>query len=162
VRRPFLALALAAATVVVAALASVSAHATAPGGNGLIAFHRLYGRAGVTAGIFAMNPHGSGVSQLTHPAFRPQDDSPDFPPDFSPDGKLILFRSEGKHGEGGNYYTVRPNGSGLTQLTHFSSKASVASARFSPDGQSIVFGYDANGGNADIYTMKLDGTGLTQ
>src|SRR5204863_2247609 len=97
--------------------------------------------------VFIVGANGGRVRQLTPWRLNGGDR-----PDFSPDGNLILFRSEGKHGDGGNYFTVHPSGSGLTQLTHFSSKASVASARFSPDGQSIVFGYDANGGNADIYT----------
>ena len=320
--RPALALALAAAVALVAAIASTSAHATAPGRNGPIAFHRFYGRSGVTAGIFVINPDGTGERQLTHPAFRTNDEAPDFAPDgsnvifsrherrnrdtiqrvslnggavhrldpacpaggcqhegaydatyspdgkqiafvriwgptprgghgppkfnaiyvmsargthlrkvvserslsafvaspgwspdgkqiafarapfrsgsgdltprssaiyvvrasgkgirritqpslnggdrpdFSPDGTLILFHSLPKSGElGGQYYTVHPDGSGLTQLTHLGPTAELARGCFSPDGQSVVLAYAPDRGNPDLYTMHLDGSALTQ
>src|SRR5436305_12114452 len=92
-RRPALALSLAAAIVLVAALASVSAQATTPGKNGLIAFHRAYGRSGVTAAIFVMNPDGTAQRQLTHPKFHGVDEIPD----FAPDGSNILFTRYDRH-----------------------------------------------------------------
>src|SRR5205807_2216271 len=76
-----------AVTAVAAAVTGMSALATAPGKNGQIAFHRFYGRAGVTAGIFVINPAGTGERQLTHPAFRTNDEAPD----FAPDGSNVIF-----------------------------------------------------------------------
>jgi TolB protein len=83
-------------------------------------------------------------------------------PDWSPDGKWILFRSnvdiDGKQSQ---IYLVHPNGSGLKQLTHFKHGTIVTSSSFSPDGTQIVLGTTGTAGQADVFVMAVDGTGLT-
>lgn len=83
--------------------------------------------------------------------------------DWAPNGKLLLVRlaPRGSEFEGGNYYTMRPDGSGLRRLTHFGPKATTGFARWSPDGKSIVFANGGVSGNDDVYTMHADGTGIT-
>jgi TolB protein len=78
-------------------------------------------------------------------------------PDWSPDGRRILFQRDlAQHG---NYdiYSIRPDGSGLRRLTR--SPAFDADAHFSPNGKSIVFGSDRTG-NADVFVMRRNGTGV--
>src|SRR5262249_39396199 len=97
-------------------------------------------------------------------------------PDWSPDGAHILFSSttadNGDPGPGGgNLSTVRPDGTGLHQLTHLAPTDGVQLGSYSPDGKSIVFSTKAgakastlNGEPrlwADVFTMKSDGSGLT-
>jgi TolB protein len=81
-------------------------------------------------------------------------------PVFSPDGTTIVFRSntdvEGKQSD---YWTVHPDGSGLTRLTHVKPGSQVWSTSYSPDGAWIVHATDGVSGNADIYAMRADGTG---
>src|SRR5436305_13169309 len=109
-RRPIAAFALAAATAVVAALASMSAQATAPGKNGQIAFRRwpvgAYEHSRTTTPLFLINPDGSGQRQLTHPAKRQ-----DGLPDFAPDGSKLVFNRVDPHGNG-QIWIVSANGSG--------------------------------------------------
>jgi TolB protein len=82
--------------------------------------------------------------------------------DSSPDGSLLLVQIKPPNtGFGGDYYTMRPDGSGLTQLTHFPAKATTGAAHFSPDGQQIVFATNGVGGVDDVYTMRADGTAIT-
>jgi Tol biopolymer transport system component len=79
-------------------------------------------------------------------------------PVFSPDG-LILFRSfEGDDSKQSDYWTVRPDETGLKQLTHFEQGTLVVSASYSPDGAWIVYGSDGDGG-ADLHVMRADGMG---
>jgi Tol biopolymer transport system component len=79
-------------------------------------------------------------------------------PVFSPGGE-ILFRSfEGDDSRQSDFWTVRPDGSGLRQLTHFKEGTLVTSASYSPDGSSIVYASDGDGG-ADLYVMRADGSG---
>jgi Tol biopolymer transport system component len=78
-------------------------------------------------------------------------------PVFAPSGS-ILFRSfEGDDSKQSDYWTVRPDGSRLTQLTHFEPGTLVTSASYSLDGKWIVHGSDGDGG-ADLYLMRADGT----
>jgi len=82
--------------------------------------------------------------------------------DWSPDGKRLLIQLTSFDSSfGGDYSTIRPDGSGRHQLTHFGPKATTGSARWSPDGASIVFANKGVGGNDDIYTMRADGSGIT-
>ena len=78
------------AAIAVAAIASAaiaSAGATTPGSNGKIAFSRYLTTAKKTRAIFVVNPDGSGLVQLTHPAVGVQDQNPD----WSSDGKWVAF-----------------------------------------------------------------------
>ena len=82
--------------------------------------------------------------------------------DWSPDGAHLLIQTPPLDSDfGGDYYTIRPDGTGLRRLTHFGRKATTGSARWSPDGQAIVFANTGVGGNDDIYVMRADGSGIT-
>jgi TolB protein len=103
--------------------------------------------------IFAVGIDGSGHHQVASWELGGGDH-----PVFSPDGK-ILFRSfENEDSRQSDFWTVRPDGSGLKQLTHFKPPTLVLSASYSPDGGWIVHGSDGDGG-ADLYVMRADGTG---
>ena len=67
-------------------------------------------------------------------------------PDWSPNGKRILFRSYSNRlgGFGVNLYTVRPDGTGLVQLTHFPSSDRVFAGPYSPDGAHVVLATSAD------------------
>jgi Tol biopolymer transport system component len=58
-------------------------------------------------------------------------------------------------------YTIRPNGAGLTQLTHVADDQAAAMPDYSPDGTSIVYESNASG-PYEIWVMNADGSGQTQ
>jgi Tol biopolymer transport system component len=82
-------------------------------------------------------------------------------PYWSPDGGTIAFnviwRSDGRHRS--ELYAISPNGSNLRPLTRTPSGKSSWSVTWAPDGQRIAFVSDRDG-NADIYVMRLDDTGI--
>jgi TolB protein len=80
-------------------------------------------------------------------------------PVFSPDGR-ILFRSyEQDDTKQSDYWTVRPDGKDLTQLTHYDDGTLVLSTSYSSDGEWIVHATNGVGVNADVFVMRADGTG---
>jgi Tol biopolymer transport system component len=80
-------------------------------------------------------------------------------PDWSPDGKWILFRSDEELVAQSQIYVIHHDGTGLRQLTHFGRGTIVTSSSFSPDGKWIVYGATGVAGQADIFVMHADGTG---
>jgi Tol biopolymer transport system component len=83
---------------------------------------------------------------------------------FSPDGKLILFRSEPEGEEGpSNLYFVHPDGTGLHQLTHAPATKQYFGSSFSPsfhkgEGWIVVGrtgGYGKEG-NADVFRILIE------
>jgi Tol biopolymer transport system component len=82
--------------------------------------------------------------------------------DWSPDGTHILFRSNDDEDDvtQSQIYTVRPDGSELEQLTSFPDGTQLLSSTFSPDGTKIVFAKADAGGQADLFVMNADGTGI--
>jgi len=63
--------------------------------------------------------------------------------DWSPDGRQIVLTTNAdwvRPQESANLVTIRPDGSGMTQVTHFKGRKKNAFAgSFSPDGKQIVF-----------------------
>ena len=106
--------------------------------------------------VFVVGVNGHGARQLTPWSMNAGD-----APDWSPDGKWVLFRSNvDVDGKQSQIYLIHPNGSGLTQLTHFKPGTIVTSSSFSPDGTQIVFATTGVGGKADVYVMAADGTAM--
>lgn len=106
------------------------------------------GDTGTDPNVFVMDADGTNVVQLTD---NP-DDEPGLPA-WSPDGSVILF-GQGVDGIG-EIMTVRPDGTGLTNLTN--SADADGDPAWSPDGSRIVFLSDRDG-TPDLYVMDADGT----
>jgi Tol biopolymer transport system component len=104
--------------------------------------------------IYAIGIDGSNPRRLTAWAENDGDN-----PDWSPDGKWILFHSFVDDPRGrSQIFLIHPDGTGRRQVTHFSKGTHVASSTFSPDGKSIVFSKGPEGGNVDLYVMRIDGS----
>ena len=102
--------------------------------------------------LFVIGVDGSNPHQIT-----PWADSDGDGPDWSPTGKWIVFRSHVDDPDTqSQVIKIRPDGSGRTQLTHFSKGTQVASATFAPDGKSIVLSKGPATGNLAVYSMSLD------
>jgi TolB protein len=79
-------------------------------------------------------------------------------PGFAPD-ETILFRSyEYDQTRQSNYWTIRPDGTDLTHLTHYKKGTLVLSTSYSPDGEWIAHATNGVDGNADVFVMRADGT----
>jgi TolB protein len=102
--------------------------------------------------IFLMNADGSDVRQLTNglPGIGGS-------LDWSPDGKYLLIYA-GPDGDK-NIYRIDVEAKTATQLTNGGNNAASS---YSPDGQWIAFNSLRNDGQADLFIMRADGTGLRQ
>jgi TolB protein len=124
----------------------------APDGS-RVAFRHQSGDDGTTE-IYAMDADGSNVMRLT------RNDVADWGPDWSPDGRLILWNSAlGTGGFGFVARTMRPDGSDVRRLT----RRYVEYPAWSPDGSRIAFmaqipGASGNNPNYDIFVMDADGS----
>jgi Tol biopolymer transport system component len=105
--------------------------------------------------IFVARADGSGRRQITPWSLDAGDG-----PDWSPDGKLILFRSHEGGGEQSQLYAVRPDGTGRRPLSHVPKGTTILSASYSPDGKWITFGRAGRAGNADVFVMRANGTAI--
>ena len=110
--------------------------------------------------VFVMKADGSDARQVTPWSLRAGQ------PDWSPDGKRLVFYSNrsGPTDVSANLYTIHADGTGLEQLTHAGGgRIQYLSASFSPDGAWIAFSRTPGvgaAGNADVYVMRADGTGV--
>lgn len=119
---------------------------------------RLDGKRPPAGALFVISARGGTAHRIS----RWRSDAELNSLDWSPDGARLLVQWTSRDSSfGGDYYTVRPDGSGLQRLSHFGAKAQTGAARWSPDGSSIVFANKGVDGNDDIYVMRADGTGIT-
>lgn len=126
----------------------------APPTAGRIAFHSA--RSG-ELDIYVMNADGTDLQRLTESPGR------DFEPDWSPDGKTIVFSSDRDDPENAQLYVMNSDGSDPKALMPFSDADFIA-PRWSPDGEWVLFhSNQAVDGEArfEIYKVRKDGTELT-
>jgi Tol biopolymer transport system component len=104
--------------------------------------------------LFVMRSDGSHVRRITPWSLRAGDH-----PDWSPDGRWILFRSPANDDFlDSQLYVVRPNGRRLRPITHLSADTQLLSASFSPDGRRVVYSRTGEAGLPDLFTARIDGT----
>ena len=123
-----------------------------------IVFRRQYGER--KAAIFVVDVNGGRPRRVVTPAGGVADKI-----DWSPDGSRIVFSAPvfgEKQGQpSSNVFTIRPDGSGLRQLTHArGAKVNNGADSWSPDGKHIAF-VSNRGGAYQIYVMNADGTHAT-
>lgn len=131
-----------------------SAPTVAPNGKRL-AFERIDHKRGKQA-IFIIRLGGTGARRVTPWWIDAAQ------PDWSPNGRWLAFRTQEQSETRGNIALVHPDGTGLRRITHGGDKRKWLSCSFSPNGRRIQAGRfpgSGDAGNADVYVMKLDGTG---
>jgi Tol biopolymer transport system component len=99
--------------------------------------------------LFIVRADGSGERGLT-------DGYIDRCPDWAPDGSRIAF----DRFQGADIYSIKPNGSGLKQLT--SGPGDDIGAKWSPDAHRILFTRSIDQERTNLYVMKRDGTNVSQ
>jgi TolB protein len=121
-----------------------------------IAFRRQLRKRSV---IFVVSANGGRARRVVAPAGGVADKI-----NWSPDGSRIVFSAPvfGQAGQpSSNVFTIRPDGSGLRQLTHArGGKVNNGADCWSPDGKRIVF-VSNRAGTYQIYVMDADGTRAT-
>jgi Tol biopolymer transport system component len=101
--------------------------------------------------LFVMRVDGSHRRRITPWSLRAGDH-----PDWSPNGRWILFRSP----DNGDFldsqlYVIHPDGHDLRQITHLSAETELLSSSFSPDGTAITYAQRGRDGLPDIFTQQL-------
>jgi Tol biopolymer transport system component len=111
----------------------------------------FYSRRSGAAKIYAMNPDGSGVRQLTSGPGN------DVWPDLSRNGQLLAFSSN----RSGNFeiYVLDLRTGSLVNVSQ--SSADDSWPRWSPNGHELVF-HSNRAGNYDLYVVNVDDGSLRQ
>jgi len=106
--------------------------------------------------LFIMDVDGGHQRQLT-----PWTVGAGGTPAWSSKTNLIAFRAVADDEAGiGNFYTIHPDGTSLTQVTDFTDTVISHKVGFSRDGQWIVFAKETASGNNDVFIAKVDGTDM--
>jgi len=128
-------------------LAVETAYATFPGRNGLIAFQA---RTDAGVQIFTVRPNGRGLQQITHV------DGDAVAPDWSPDGRQIVFEHDAPGGCGANVAIMNADGTGLIEFPD--PTVCDFDPSFTPDGFRIVFDrFDPATNDEAIWSMDRNG-----
>ena len=103
----------------------------------------------VDVDIWKVRSDGTGLVNLT-----PDSDANDALPDFSPDGRRIVFRS--RRGANADIYLMNADGGDVRRLTHH--EATDTMPAFSSAGDRVAF-TSLRDGNFELYTVTVDEEG---
>jgi Tol biopolymer transport system component len=132
------------------AIKPAPAMATSPGKTGRIAFSDF-----VTNQIYAVNPDGTGLAQLTR---EPSGIAARWP-GWSPGGSRILFVRFNLSNGMGRIWIMNANGTGQRRLASDAPGYRDYQPSYAPDGRHIVFSRcSPNDGLCAIWIMRSDGT----
>ena len=112
--------------------------------------------------LYVMNVDGSNVRALTKDVAG--DVVNDEYPDWSPDGRRVVFQHVTKLNEGSlesDLWLVDSDGGNESQLTN-SPGDWDSTPSFSADGQSVLFESNRNGGDFELYWLRLNDMQLTR
>jgi len=132
------------------AITAAPAMAAAPPATGRIAFFDF-----VTNQIYAVNPDGTGLAQLTHEP----DGIAARDPSWSPDGSHILFARFNLSNNAARIWIMKADGTGQRRVASDAPGYSDQQPKYTPDGRQIVFTRCGPNGCA-IWIMRSDGTHL--
>jgi Tol biopolymer transport system component len=106
---------------------------------------------GAVRALYTVRMNGRHMERIVPFSFRLCSRS-----DWAPDGKHLVF-TDYRDGPG-NTMIVRPDGSGLQQVTHYQGDAGPGGAVFSPDGRWILYRHQNSvSGRFAIWKMRPDG-----
>ena len=132
------------------AISAAPATAAGPPATGRIAFSDF-----VTHQIYAVNPDGTGLAQLTH---EPAGIAARWP-DWSPDGSRMLFVRFNLSNGMGRIWIMNADGTGPRQLASDAPGYRDYQPSYTPDGRHIVFSRcSPSDGLCAIWIMRSDGT----
>ena len=145
--RPFLLLSIMVGLALI--LSALPANATFPGKNGLIVF-----QAQTAAGIqiYTVRSNGQDLRQIT------QVDSDAVLPDWSPDGRQIVFEIDRPNPPFCSIAIMNADGSTIVELTPPNANVCENDASFTPDGSKIVFDrFDPDTNDEAFWSMDRSG-----
>jgi Tol biopolymer transport system component len=119
-----------------------------------IAFAAKFG----DAQIYTARLDGTGIRRLTG-------EGRNYYPDWSPDGRWILFeRHERSRGGMSDLMAIHPNGSGLRRIAAIVTGGQCLCADWSPDGSKITYQgtLDRQSSRPEIFVMNANGSGRTR
>ena len=111
-------------------------------------------RGGLLSAIWRTSASGGRLHRLT--AAEPEA----FWPDYAPDGRTILF-SNNFDRPASRVFSMRPDGSHITQVTHVGPDDQAGFASYAPDGKKIVLDYYTPSTGDSLAVANADGTHLT-
>lgn len=150
---------LAALAITALAGAVHTAHANFPGVDGRIAYSQ-----NSTGEIWSVKPDGSDPRLVTSPS--DPNHSFDSEPAWSPNGQLIVFTEYSDDGTA-HLWLVNSDGTNRHLLMAVNPLYNELQGNWSPDGSRVIFRRCDNGNvnpkeQCTVYTVKVDGHGLTQ
>ena len=108
--------------------------------------------------LFAVRPNGTGLHQVTPYSWEVA-----VKHDWSPDGKWILLTTNAdlvRPEQAANMVAIRPDGSGMRAITHFTdAKINAFAGSYSPDGKQVVFRLE-EGDSYSLAVVDRDGGNL--
>jgi TolB protein len=126
-----------------------AAHATSAGRDGRIAFWDF-----MTGQIYAVNPDGTGLAQLTHVA----NGQVAADPAWSPDGRHVAFDSDMSGPV--RLWIMDANGRHAHMVAGDRPNLADSLPAYTPDGRRLVFSRCIMGDHCAIYSIRVDGTHL--